>query len=109
MHVSLLVDIQHQGTRVILKVKGIMDITTLDIFSEAIDQLPENLSRLTLDFGDMEFIDSTGIGAIIELIYMANEMGFSIDLQGIDEQTNQIFEIVGLYQILEALQKEEGR
>ncbi|GIM45555.1 hypothetical protein DNHGIG_11040 [Collibacillus ludicampi] len=103
---SLTIDIQNQDIHVLFKVNGVLDITTIDVFSSKIDEIPSNFSSLVIDLSNLEFIDSTGIGAIMELIYLAQEKRFKIHLEGMDETTKQIFEIVGLFTILEALQKE---
>ncbi|MEH7440555.1 STAS domain-containing protein [Neobacillus drentensis] len=102
---SLTVEWQHEKEYTIVWVKGILDITTIEDFVTEIEQMPE-VHSLILNFSNLEFIDSTGIGAIMELIYFAKENNFSIDLQGMDEMIEQIFEIVGLFTIIEALKKE---
>jgi anti-anti-sigma factor len=102
---SLEVAIEHEGDTATLKINGVLDISTIDIFSTQIDQLLD-VSLLKIDFSNLEFIDSTGIGSIMELIYLAQEKRFKIHLKGMNETTKEIFEIVGLFTILESLQKE---
>ena len=64
------------------------------------------METLIIDFSGLEFIDSTGIGSIMNAIYLSQEKGFKLQLKGVDELTHTVFEMVGLYQILEALQGE---
>ncbi|SIR36156.1 anti-anti-sigma factor [Domibacillus enclensis] len=96
-------EVQHRTT--ILKVNGLIDITTtnlLDVYLEEIN----GMDTVILDFSGLEFIDSTGIGAIMNAIYASEEKNFTLKLQGIDELTDELFETVGLYEILAAFQGE---
>ena len=65
-----------------------------------------NIETLIIDFSGLEFIDSTGIGSIMNAIYLSQEKSFKLQLKGVDELTHTVFEMVGLYQILEAFQGE---
>lgn len=89
----------------ILKVKGILDISTTNIIDPYIEEM-DDVDTLIIDFRDLEFIDSTGIGAIMNMIYLSQEKNFRVKLEGINDVTHSIFETIGLYQILEAIQGE---
>ena len=89
---------------IVYKLKGILDISTNHIiesyFNEEIDA-----KELILNFNELTFIDSTGIGALINIIYWAKENQCALKLIEVDESINEIFETVGLYQILENFQE----
>ncbi|MBB6446143.1 STAS domain-containing protein [Bacillus benzoevorans] len=102
---DLLISKEVEGTAVLFKIKGILDISTSNIVDKYLEEL-ENITQLIFDFSELSFIDSTGIGSIINAIYLSAEKNFSFQLQGIDELTDQLFETVGLYQILDSIQKE---
>ncbi|KLV15214.1 STAS domain-containing protein [Bacillus altitudinis] len=94
----------HESTTT-LYLHGILDIST----TGSIDPFLEDMTmvkRLVIDFSGLDFIDSTGIGSIMNAIYLSQEKDFTLRLQGVDELTHQVFEMVGLYQILEALNGE---
>lgn len=90
---------------VIFHLKGILDISTSNVIEPYLDNI-HGIEILIIDFSGIEFIDSTGIGSIINIIHLSLEKSFKVKLQGIDEETNQVFEMVGLYDILEAIQGE---
>ncbi|MEQ2528350.1 STAS domain-containing protein [Bacillaceae bacterium CLA-AA-H227] len=94
------------GATKTLKLNGILDISTNSIIEPYLEEL-DNIERLILDFGELEFIDSTGIGSIMNAIYLSREKNFKLAFQGVDDMTHQVFETVGLYHILEAFQKED--
>ncbi|WML49526.1 STAS domain-containing protein [Neobacillus sp. PS3-34] len=102
---SLTVRKDVQGGTTIFTLKGILDISTSSVIDPYLDDLGD-INILVLDFSELEFIDSTGIGSIINAIYLTQEKNFTLKLQGIDELTHQVFETVGLYQILNAIQEE---
>jgi anti-anti-sigma factor len=107
MPMSLTVEKEVQGKTLVLKIKGVLDISTahaIDYYLEEID----HIETLVFDFSGLEFIDSTGIGSIMNAIYLSQEKNFKLKLQGMDELTDNVFETVGLYQILEAMQGEVG-
>ncbi|MGG4036596.1 STAS domain-containing protein [Bacillus ginsengihumi] len=94
-----------EGSTVILSLHGVLDIST----TNQIDSYLENLEKIDVfvfDFSELEFIDSTGIGSILNAIYLSQDYDFKIRLQGISEMTHQVFEMVGLYQIVNAFHGE---
>ncbi|OLO26365.1 anti-anti-sigma factor [Alkalihalophilus pseudofirmus] len=95
-----------QDNTVILKIIGILDISTNNVLDPYLDQLSSDIEELIIDFTALEFIDSTGIGAIMNAIHLSQESNFKLKLQGINELTKQVFETIGIYQILEAVQGE---
>ncbi|OLN22626.1 anti-anti-sigma factor [Domibacillus antri] len=101
----LTVEKEVQNVTTILKVKGLIDITTTNIIEPYLEEM-DGMETVILDFSGLEFIDSTGIGSIMNAIYLSREKNFTLKLQGIDEMTNDVFETVGLYEILEAFHGE---
>ncbi|MFD2680897.1 STAS domain-containing protein [Bacillus seohaeanensis] len=94
-----------QASSIIFYVQGILDFSTVNEFLKSFNEL-ENTEHLILDLSQLEFIDSTGVGAIIELFYLSQENDWNINLQGINEVTYDIFDTIGLFKILEAVQGE---
>jgi anti-anti-sigma factor len=94
-----------QDTTITLKIKGVLDISTTNEIDPYLDYI-EGMEMLIFDFKELEFIDSTGIGSIVNAIHLSQEKRFKIKFDGVDELKRQIFETVGLYQILEAVQGE---
>ncbi|MBT2663864.1 STAS domain-containing protein [Bacillus sp. ISL-45] len=92
-------------TTIILKFKGILDISTANVMDPYLDEI-QKINTLVLDFSELEFIDSTGIGSIINSIYLSQEKNFYLELKGINELTHQVFETIGVYHILNSIQKE---
>lgn len=94
-----------KGSTTILLLKGTLDISTCNVIDPFLDKIGD-IEILIINFSELEFIDSTGIGSIMNAIYLSQEKNFRIQFQGIDELTNQVFETIGLYEILDAVQGE---
>lgn len=101
----LTIEKEVQDVTAILKIKGLIDITTTNIIDLYMEDIGD-VETVLIDFSSLEFIDSTGIGSIMNAIYLSKEKNFKLKLQGIDEITNEVFDTVGLYDILEAFDGE---
>ncbi|WP_096199940.1 STAS domain-containing protein [Bacillus sp. FJAT-45350] len=103
---SLTVMKEKKASILTLSIKGILDISTNNVLDPYLEEIEDSLEELIIDFSGIEFMDSTGLGSIINAIHLSEEKNFKLNLQGVNELTDQIFEMVGLYQILEAIQGE---
>lgn len=102
---SLTINKEENGSSITFFLQGVLDITTSNAMDRHLKELDE-IDTLIFDLTGVEFIDSTGIGLIINTVYISQEKQFRVRLQGVDELINEVFETVGLYQILEAIQGE---
>jgi anti-anti-sigma factor len=100
------VHINHFNSHIVLEIEGTLDISTISVFEEHTSKF-ERMSILTVDFTKLEFIDSTGIGAILELVYVTKEKGASIRLEGLHDNIKDIFDTVGVLRVIEALRRED--
>ena len=60
--------------------------------------------ELILDFSQVEFMDSTGIGVLLGRYKRLQKSGISLAVTGINKQIDKVFRISGLYQIIKAVQ-----
>ncbi|MGG7622122.1 STAS domain-containing protein [Bacillus coreaensis] len=102
---GLVIEKEEQGTTTVFKFKGILDISTANVIDPLLEET-QGINTLIFDFSDLDFIDSTGIGSIINSIYLSQENNFQLKLLGMNELTHQIFETVGVYRILDTIQRE---
>lgn len=94
---------QVNNSTLTLSINGILDYSSIGNFHEHIETT--GISKIIISFSDMEFIDSTGIGAILEIIHLGNENNISVELEDLSEAAKEIFDIIGVFQIQEALRK----
>lgn len=99
---SLIINKELQYTTLILYFNGTMDISTAHIFNEEhlLHQPNQTYQKILLDFHNLEFIDSTGIGFLMEIFYYSNEYNKTIQFRGLSELNREIFEMIGLLHLL---------
>ena len=64
------------------------------------DALPK---RLVFDLTGLSFMDSSGIGLILGRYKRMKRRGGSVAVTGVSRRMNQIFEMSGLYQVVEKM------
>ncbi|TVY08079.1 STAS domain-containing protein [Paenibacillus cremeus] len=99
---SLKIEASINASTFMLKLFGLMDYSTIDGFKL---DIPENIDKIQIDFTNIDFIDSTGIGSLISIIYTAEERGLDVEFTGLNDSTRDLFETVGVFRIMEALLK----
>lgn len=100
--------IHEQQGKYEITVIGTLDISTIDVFNDKVSNI-DNIELLVLNFSKLEFIDSTGIGAIMDLIYLSQERCFGVEFIGINENIREIFETIGLFKIFNEIKGGETR
>ena len=86
----------------IAKIKGEIDNSVTKNFREVIDTniLKNNIKYLIVDFEDVKFVDSSGIGFIIgRYNLMKREKGFIV-LSNINYYCEKIFKISGILRLI---------
>lgn len=89
-----------------LKVSGYLDYSSMEPFINGVRSIEEGTKKVTINFSELEFIDSTGIGAIINLAHKANEKQFEVELVGMNPEVREVFDTIGVFEIMASLQKE---
>jgi anti-anti-sigma factor len=80
-----------------LRLIGEMDAGTVEIFRNAIAELKEaGAERVILDLGELDFIDSTGLGALVAAHKRFREAGGDLVLSGVRPRVAKLLELTGL-------------
>lgn len=99
---TLKIDKEHHGRTLTLTFTGILDISTAHVLNE--EELLHNpdqpFDTILLDFCELEFIDSTGVGSIMEIIYFSKDHDKSLQFRGLNDLNREIFETVGVLHLL---------
>ncbi len=84
-----------QGNQLIVKVDGWLDIQSNQEFAAYMREIPVQ-EKLVLDFGGLEYISSSGVREIVEIILRQPKGSFSII--NVNENVMSVFKIIGLDQ-----------
>jgi anti-anti-sigma factor len=104
--VLLTINSNIDGTVQYIGMKGILDFSTVDSF-DFVNEAPDFITGFIVDFSDLEFIDSTGIGAILSILHKASSLGGTVTFNGMSEETKDLFDTIGVFDIKKSLLKEE--
>lgn len=94
--------IYNDGERVTVCLKGDIDHHTVTTMRMEIDAVLENATPklLILDFSDVSFMDSSGIGLILGRIRVLNTFGGKIAVKNPSEYVGKIIRLAGLYNLV---------
>ena len=90
-----------------VKTVGELDLLVADSFRSQLDQTLDikQARHLILDFSDVSFIDSSGLGVILGRYKRLAEIGGTVEICGVHEQIAKILELSGLSRIMEIRQQ----
>lgn len=81
----------------VIKLYGELDIYASQEFKdECLNLLNKNKEDIYLDFTNLDYIDSTGLGALISILKEAQEMEKKIYLIEVNERIRKLFKITQL-------------
>jgi anti-anti-sigma factor len=88
------------GDESVIFVVGELDFHSApELRNEILAKLNEGVSRLVLDLGEMEFIDSSGLSVIIAAFKRCKERGGDLILRSVTERTRRVLEVSGLNRV----------
>lgn len=99
MPIDLSVEASGRATCAIV---GDLDGSATEALNSALDQaLAAGSNVLTFDFSSAEYINSSGIGAIIGVLRRARDAGIALNGVGLSDHYKHIFEITRLVDFIE--------
>ena len=88
------IKIEMEGATVIMNLNGSLVASTVDEFKETIARLRERkFNRILVDLKRLEFIDSSGLGAVIAANKMLADAGGKLVCSDLNEHVAKVFRI----------------
>jgi anti-sigma B factor antagonist len=85
----------------VMEPKGRLDMASAPAFRERVKQLVESGSdRLIVDLGEVSFVDSSGLGAVIGGLKVARQAGGDLRIARANEQVKLVLELTSLNRLL---------
>ena len=95
------VQVELRPTALYLRLVGEFDIAAMQEFEEAVGQIElQGSEQVVIDLRRLNFIDSTGLAAIVEVWRHSSEDGVNVAVLQGPEQIRRTFEISGLDRVL---------
>jgi anti-anti-sigma factor len=80
----------------VLKLHGELDISTQQLFVDALAGVDESVARVVLDLSDLTFIDCANVGVIHQTRIVAGLRGTFLELRSPNPKLLRIMELTGL-------------
>lgn len=94
-------EVIEDNTHIILKLQGDLDLPTIKSFKESsVDITRKTNKDLTLDFSNVSYIDSSGIGILLTLNKLQKSKGKSFRIINCSEHIVKIFSLSSLNEVL---------
>jgi anti-sigma B factor antagonist len=91
------VELDNDGATPRLRLIGEMDAGTIDVFRAAITELRDaGREQVILDLGELDFIDSTGLGALVAALKRFRDVGGDVTLVDVRPRVTKLLELTGL-------------
>jgi anti-anti-sigma factor len=100
MEDELSIRTSHKGSVATVAVAGEIDLSTVDELRSAVTGAAAGAERLRLDLTDVEFIDSAGLGGLLELRSTLRSRSVTLEIEAGDGPVRQAMEITGLSELL---------
>ena len=89
---------QSNTDRVIPKLSGKLSLETVHGFLQTVR--PEAAKQLILDMNGVSFLDSAGVGALVQVYVHRRSLGQSFVLTGLSKQSCAVMQVAGLTRLL---------
>jgi stage II sporulation protein AA (anti-sigma F factor antagonist) len=93
----------------IVRISGDLDLVIAKEFRDTVDKilLDKSLKNLILDISEVNFIDSSGLGAILGRYKILQQRGGKMSIWGAKPSVYRILDLSGIMKIIPVLKTEE--
>ena len=84
-----------EGNSAVLTLSGRLDTTTAPELEAAISELGDDITDLTMDFGELQYISSAGLRVLLTTQKHFNAIGGTMQLRNVGEEILDVFDMTG--------------
>jgi anti-anti-sigma factor len=100
MNDELSIRTSREGTTTTVAAEGEIDLSTVDELRSAVTDAADGVETLLLDLTAVEFIDSAGLGGLLELRSTLRSRAVTLQISADEGPVRQAMEITGLSELL---------
>lgn len=90
-----------KGIAVVGVTRDSLDASNSKAFKDDMQPVIEQHSRILLDLEDLQFVDSSGLGALLSCLRTVHTKGGQLALCGMSKPVRTLFELVRMYRIFD--------
>lgn len=76
-----------------------LDAGNADAFRKQVRPILESTSKVAIDMSALQFVDSSGLGALLSCLRFCNEQGGSLVLFGLQRPVTALFELMRMHRV----------
>jgi len=92
--------LERQGAAAVVGFSGDLDIDATELIGDELTPLLSACERVDIDFSNVTFVDSSGIGLLIGLIKRVQGNGHTIAVSRLREEVRTVFDMLQLPEIV---------
>jgi anti-sigma B factor antagonist len=97
MNATTKVHVEMDASIAVMRFEGDITSASKTAVLEAYERLSKsNLTKILLDFSKVEYLNSSGIALVIEMLMEANRAGQKVQIFGLSPHFQKVFTMVGL-------------
>lgn len=93
-----------EGTNATIALIGNLTVATTPDLEAAFAELPEDVTVVTLDLADLNYVASAGLRVIVAQDKKARQNGGAVRIVNPNVEVMEVFDVTGLIDILEIIQ-----
>ena len=90
---------KRSGDSVVVRCHGRLVSGGTDIFYNEVRPLIPECKRIVLDFTDLEYVDSTGLGTLVRLYVSSKSAGCNLELINIGKRVRELLGLTNLWSV----------
>jgi anti-sigma B factor antagonist len=90
-----------KGIAVVGFTRDSLDASSSKVFKEDMKPVIDQYKRILLDLEDLQFVDSSGLGAMLSCLRAVHSNGGQMALCGMSKPVRTLFELVRMHRIFE--------
>jgi anti-sigma B factor antagonist len=98
VHLHLEKQAEANGSHAVVRLAGKLSLETVHNFVQTLR--PEAAAHLILDLRGVSFLDSAGVGALVQLFVHRRNQGQTFALTGLTMQSSAVIQVAGLSKLL---------
>ena len=105
-----MVIVKIKNESLIVKISGDLDLVIAKDFRETVDKIlvDRPLKNLILDLSEVNFIDSSGLGAILGRYKLIQQQGGKMSIWGAKPSVHRILDLSGILKIIPVFKNEKN-
>lgn len=84
-----------------------LDASNTQDFKKEVESLLDENEKVVFDLGQLQFVDSSGCGAILSCLRHVNEQGGDVKLCNVTKPVRALFELIRMHRIFDIMNTRE--